>query len=231
MTQVPDVLLDALRLRTEQRYADSEQRSESLSQVGSGPDVRAEPIRRYIVAIRHSEDVTGPFSDFTKTLSRVVPCICYDASIAHTTLATLRPAVETDPVPDWQVIAGICRAFSFIPKSVWESIRIEFGRWLLTPDAVILSGRPISSSFWETAVQLWHLSEQQGIYGLQLPWAAHMTGVRFTAPAGSAEIEQLRGLLLGGPKPSASSPSAIDVGWYECSRAGFRLYSAVTFRP
>jgi hypothetical protein len=52
-----------------------------------------------------------------------------------------------------------------------------------------------------------------------------MTAVRFTAAQDGDLVRQLRALVSQGPVLGMSQPMRIEVGWYQCSGAGFQIHT------
>jgi hypothetical protein len=231
MREIPEVITSALQMKMYVEYANIETRSRSQTTTKLGRYVTPKPFCEYIVALRHINDVTRPFSNFTQKLSQLVPtALRYDMTNAHTTLATFVDPNAQAQLPDQNILTKLSRAAAAIEMDIWQQIGIEFGPWLLTEDAVIVSGHPTPNNFWDAAVQLWLSAGYEGLPGLKMPWAAHMTAARFTAVLPCAEVSEIRDLLQSGPAFSQTRPAAIDIGWCQCSTTGFEIHTVDTIR-
>jgi hypothetical protein len=206
------------------KYSEIAAKSEALSEIHASPMVKCNPVAGYVVAFRHPPEVTSPFSDFTRRLSQVVPCIRYDAANAHTTLTAIEvPLLGFQPNRD--VLDRLSRAVADITAEVRRGVAIDFRTWLATEDSVIVAGYPTSSHFWEAAIQLQRAGEREELPPLRMPWAGHMTAARFTASREGDAVKQLRELVKDGPALGECRPVAIDVGWFHLSGDGFEIHA------
>jgi hypothetical protein len=180
----------------------------------------------YVAVFRHPDPVTERFADFTSRLSPAVPCLDYNAKMAHTTLAAWdftpdRPDKVFKPEQD--ILDRLNSAAREIAGEVLQRVTIDFRGWLLTEDAVIAAGYP-TPEFWTVAAQLWCAGAWKGLKR-KWPWAAHMTAARFTEERQGKDVERVRGLVHAEPPLGKSQQLAIEVGWYECDRNKFKIHT------
>ncbi len=209
-------------IRMEREYERISREGQSLSFLRPRPFV-SDPVAGYLVAFRHRPEVTGPFSAFTRRLAQAAPCLRYDEGNAHTTLAVCGEAPLSQFRPDEDVLARLRRAVAGIDPEVRRGVAIDFREWALTADAVLVLGRPTTDLFWQAAEQLRRAGVREGLE-LRVPWAAHMTAARFTEAREGEVVRGVRELLRQGPALGRSRP-AVEVAWYECGGAGFRLHA------
>jgi hypothetical protein len=222
-SDVPRLVAEIRLMQMERRYMSINAKQKSIVATVPKPAVTSMPSAGYIVALRYPTGICEPFSDFSRRISDHVPCIRYDEQNAHTTLATYRETSLADFQPDQQVLDGLNRAVARIASDVWLRVLIEFPSWVLTEDAAIVFGYPVSYDFWQIAFQLVCAGKWEGL-DLNMPWGAHMTAARFTKVRDGAVVRNLRRMLHQGPALHNARPSFIDVGWYQCSSAGFMIH-------
>ena len=198
-------------------------RSTSAELAGLTSDLVRSP--EYIIALRHQAEVTGSLSDFAEHLAQFVPCIRYDATNLHTTLATLKPPLSNAEFPDDATLSRLSNVAEAVLEPHWRRIAIEYRGWLLAKDAVLVEGHPSNNAFWQSSLLLCSIAKEYGVPDLKSAWGAHITASRFTEFRPIPDARQLLQLLKDGPMLSSGCPLRIDIGWCECSAAGFFLHA------
>jgi hypothetical protein len=147
----------------------------------------------------------------------------YTEENAHTTLTAIEsPLFGFEPTQG--LLDRLSRAAEAVAAGILREVVIDFREWLATEDSVIVAGYP-TSAFWEVGEHLQSAGLREGLE-LRMPWAAHMTAVRFTSSQEGEAVGHLLGLVRQGPVFGVSRPVAIDVGWFRLSGEGYELHTA-----
>ena len=208
-------------------YAEFEAATNNLNEFRVDPCI-PNPSAGYIVALRYSDAILQRFSQFTASLHHIVPALPFDAENGHTTITVYEKQALASFEPNPSTLEALCRTVAQIDRQMWQQVKVDFQHWYFNAETIIVAGLP-NDWFWEVVQQVQATGLQQGL-DLRLPWGAHMTAGRFTQRCGANTVESLRQRLLSAPILGISVPTALHVGYYTSSEAGFNLHTVQAFQ-
>lgn len=193
----------------------------SIQQLQIAPCVK-EPTSGYIVAFRHSDTISQKLERFSANVAKLVPSMRFNRFDVHTTITVYRKQPLDTFNVDSNILDSLRSAFHQIDTSHFRSVRIDYQECLFNSEAVIVAGKP-NDAFWQVGESLRDVGKQYGL-DLRMPWGGHITVGRYLN--NSDKISELSELVANRmPKLGISTPVSVVVGYYECSKSGFRLFA------
>ncbi len=184
---------------------------------GTKPNIPQKSQGGYLIAFRHSTEITQKVEDFSRRLAQTVPLIIYNTKTIHTTISDY--GIKEDFVPDKDVLDKLC--FFAGRYRVVDQPKISYKEWLYNQNTIIVAGMP-NSIFLETAQKIYSLGEKKGVQ-LRMPWGAHITAGRFTEQTSPKELSDFFKLMKEAPVLGESRPAKIDVAYFNFSPEGFKV--------
>jgi hypothetical protein len=170
----------------------------------------------YIIALRHTREVTDTLGELSSRVAKIVPALTYGADNAHTTIVTY--GVENDFIPDDHTLLKMARV---LHKTPITNPLIDYREYLTNQDTVIATGIP-DEGFLYIARNVVDNMKSDGI-DVRPPWGSHITAARYTEPRRPEELTELFELLATAPVLGESRSLIVDVGYFHMNPQGFRF--------
>ncbi|MBT3304121.1 hypothetical protein HN592_04850 [Candidatus Woesearchaeota archaeon] len=178
----------------------------------------------YMIAFRHSDEITNKIMDFSNKVSKLVRSIKYDKSNAHTTIIIFQ--AKDDFVCDTKMLERLSEVVEgCLP--LLERVVVDYDCWLLNQDAGVAAGKP-NSAFYGVVEQIVNQASKKGME-FRLPWGAHITVARFLESKSKDEIKELIQLFKTELPIGKSKPVSIDVGYLNFSSDDFKYFVFKSF--
>jgi hypothetical protein len=143
--------------------------------------------RGVMIALNYENAVLDKISQISITINKIIPSVIYKKNNLHTTVVSSPVNEISEGMPDYKniFIKILDKVFS-VKK---YNIKVNFNRWLLSRESLILAGLPNRDFFYLANA----IIEEAKLFHLELkyPKMTHITLSRFTKAMASDEIKDL----------------------------------------
>ena len=201
-------------------YNDFEQQRAWVLNNGSLPGaVLATGEGGYIVALRHSLEISQSIADLANKINHIIPSIIYDNSNVHTTLISF--GQDSNFAPKSEILTILLEAIKLASVKGFKPT-IDFDKWLINREAVIAAGRP-NDDFYNLFMDLSGTISRLGLE-VGLPKMSHITVARFREAVDPGTLRQVDELLHTTPPPHVSTNMKVVSGYFSLTPTSFRLH-------
>lgn len=207
-------------LQQNEIYKDIGSKSRNVLEKGLKPDKNTVQSKSgYIVAFLHDNEISEELAKLSRKISLVVPSISFKKEEIHTTIST--NITKYEHIPDKEIIEILIEAVKSAVSSFQGRVEIQFTKFLMNQNSIILAGDP-NESFFNLSRKVVEGINKRGLC-FRMPKMAHITVSRFLGKTDKRNIKNLIDILKKREVIERSMLNKIGVGFYSFDKGDYNL--------